>query len=125
MKQTSGKRKKRGKSAEKPMSVGSHDANVHEDSDSHDDQPLSLKKARLKQEPTENEAVTEKEEMVETEEDREEKDKGESEDGREDTMKVLGKLLKIASKPEKNDQGLSARAILDLQVTQPTAFQPG
>ena len=87
-------RKKRGKSAEKPMSVGSHDANVHEDSDSHDDQPLSLKKAKIKQEPTENEAVTEKEEVVETEEDREEKDKGRSEDGKEDMVKVhVGKAL--------------------------------
>ena len=72
----SGKRKKRGKSAEKAMSVGSHDVNVHEDSDSHDDQPLSLKKAKIKKEPTENEEVTEKEEMEETEEDREEKTQG-------------------------------------------------
>ena len=64
------------------MSVGFHDVNAHEDSDSHDDQPLSLKKAKIKQEPTENEEVTEKEEMEETEEDREEKDKGGSEDGR-------------------------------------------
>ena len=55
----SGKRKKRGKSADKPMSVGSHDVNAHEDSDGHDD-PLSAKKAKIKQEPTENEEVTEK-----------------------------------------------------------------
>ena len=119
----SGKRKKRGKSADKPMSVGSHDVNAHEDSDSHDD-PLSAKKAKSKQEPTENEEVTEKEEMEETEEDREEKDKGGSEDGKEDMVKVLGKLLKIASKPEKNDQGLSARAILDLQVSWLRNLQP-
>ena len=39
-------------------------------------------------------------------------------------MKVLGKLLKIASKPEKNDQGLSARAILDLQVSWLRNLQP-
>ena len=61
--------------------------------------------------------MTEQEEMEETEEDLEEKDKGGSEDGKEDMVTVLGKLLKIASKPEKNDQGLSARAILDLQVS--------
>ena len=101
IKQMSGKRKKRGKSADKAMSVGSHDVNVHEDSDSHDDQPLSLKKAKIKKEPTENEEVTKKEEMVGTEANREE-DKGGSEDGKEDMVKVLGKLLKIARKLEKN-----------------------
>ena len=37
---------------------------------------------------------------------------------------VLGKLLEIASKPEKNDQGLSARAILDLQVSWLRNLQP-
>ena len=68
--------------------------------------------------------MTVNEERVETEEDREEKDKGGSEDGKEDMVTVLGQLLEIASKPEKNDQGLSARAILDLQVSWLRNLQP-